>query len=77
MVVQAVVKTTSQSNGNGPVSIPRGTSANGRVSMILEIYKVASMITHTNRCRVATTWMVWPKTLLVTCFGFLVAVFKT
>ena len=63
MVVQAVVKVTSQSNGKGQILIPWGSETLERISMKLGIYnRVADMPTHANPCGAATTWVVWANT---------------
>ena len=63
MVVQAVVKATSQSNGKGQILTPWGSETPERISMKLGIYnRAAGMTTHANPCGAATTWVVWANT---------------
>ena len=63
VVVQAVVKATSQSNGKGQILTPWGSETPERISMKLGIYnRVAGMATHANPCGAETSWVVWANT---------------
>jgi len=63
LIVEAVVKANSQSNGKGQISSPWGSETPKRISMKLGIYNhVAGMPTHANPCGSATTWVVWANT---------------
>ena len=63
MVVQAVVKANSQSNGKGHILTPWGSETPERISMKLGIYnQVAVVPTQANPCGAATTWVVWANT---------------
>jgi len=60
-VVQAVVKTNSQSNGKGQISTPCGSETPESISMKLGICRpnyVLGMTTHANPHGAATTWVV-------------------
>ena len=71
-VVQDVVKTNSQSNGNGQISTPRRSKTPERISLKPRIYNyVGGVTTHGNPPGAATTWVVSANTWHVTCFGFL------
>jgi len=59
--VQAVVKASSQSNGNGYISTHSISNM--------------SMTTHANLCSAAKTWLVSAKTWYMSHFGFLVVPF--
>ena len=62
-VVQAVVKTTSQSNGKGQILTPWRSKTPERISMKLGIYnRAADMTTQANPRGAATTWVVWANT---------------
>jgi len=72
MVVQAVVKATSQSNWKGQILTPWGSETPARISMKHGLYnQVAGMPTHANPCGAATTWVVWANTWKNTCCKFL------
>jgi len=72
MVVQAVVKANSQSNGKGQILTPWSSETPERISMTLRIYnRVNGKPTHANPCGAATTWVVWANTWKNTCCGFL------
>ena len=72
MVVQAVVKANSQSNGKGQILTPWSSETPERISMTLRIYnRVNGKPTHANPCGAATTWVVWANTWKNACCGFL------